>query len=838
MSNLNLAVVISAVDQLTRPLRGVKGSLAATTKVVSQAERRLSDLGKQQGAVDRFVELKNASEHSAGALKHAQDRAAKLARELRNAEEPSDDLRHSFYRATQEAKRLKDSHARNISTLQRARAELRDAGVSTERLAAAQTRLRRDTTDANRALQQHQERLKRIEELAARVERARDRMGKGLQTAANMRFVSQAAGSVARGIANSTLGMLDGVRSLERAKGELATLGVEEIDIIVARGRALQNRIAGITAAGFVTAAYDIRSGIAGLSDEGVAAMTAAAAVTAKATKAGTEQMTSLFATAHGLFKRQFSDLGDGQFGELFAAALSKSVQQFKTTGGKMQRAIESAGAFAVNLGMDMREQLAVLGMMQTSMTSGEAGTALRSFAENAARAQEKLDELALTGDNPIMVRVIDENGMLRQMPDILSDLTDRYGETLDAIEAAEIKEAFGSTEAVKLIQALWGQHDALEANAAALRSASQQGLSFAEQMARIADRNFDSRLALITQRWDSMKTTIGERLVPVIDRLLPKFDAAITAVENWVERNPELATTLGAVAAVIGVIASVVAPLFIGIAALVGSWAVLGFAVAKASAVLALIGPVFVGLKAAIIAIASNAIPALAAGLRVIGAALMANPIGAIVTAIGLAAWAVIEHWEEVSGFFLRIWEPIQPYWQRFIDWLGALFEGAWEGLQTILMWSPVGIITQAWGPLRGFFDDLWGWIERRFGKAVGIITNVVDRVAGAASWVTEKVGGIFGDDEEEDDAPDPELKGRGRQSSASQAVRVGTRLATVAAAGTLALVPPASARTENNVDQKIEIVIHPTPGQDAREIAEQVARVLEERQRGALHD
>lgn len=53
----------------------------------------------------------------------------------------------------------------------------------------------------------------------------------------------------------------------------------------------------------FITAAYDIKSGIASLTDEGVAQFTELAALTGKATKSTTEEMGSLFATGYGIYK-------------------------------------------------------------------------------------------------------------------------------------------------------------------------------------------------------------------------------------------------------------------------------------------------------------------------------------------------------------------------------------------------------------------------------------------------------------------------------------------------------------------------------------------------------
>lgn len=421
-----------------------------------------------------------------------------------------------------------------------------------------------------------------LKEVEGKVAKASERMTKRLNLSMKLAGGGAAAAGLSYGIKRTVTSFTDSIREVEKAKGELATLGVKNLDVVVNKGREMQMQLAGITADAFVRASYDIKSGISSLTDQGVADMTASAMTVAKATKGNAEQMTSLFATSYGIFKKQMADLTDAEFGERFGAALSASVQQFKTDGAKMQQAIESAGADAVNLGMAMEEQLTLLGMMQRQMQAGEAGTALRAFSSNAAKAHEEFGKLAKTSKNKVVVRVLDENGQLRAMPDILSDLTARYGETLDAFEAAEIKKAFGTDEAMKLINALYGQEAAIRANAEALEGAADKGNEFTSAMAKAADNNWDSAMVLMSQRMDVLKQKIGDRLLPVVERFIPIFDAFTQKAFDWIDANPELVTAIGAVVAGIGAIAAIAAPVLLALAGLNAAWAVGAFWTAR----------------------------------------------------------------------------------------------------------------------------------------------------------------------------------------------------------------------------------------------------------------
>ncbi|SDG19510.1 phage tail tape measure protein [Sulfitobacter delicatus] len=535
------------------------------------------------------------------------------------------------------------------------------------------------------------------------VAKASERMQKRLALSMKLAGGGAAAAGIAYGAQRLVTGFTDSIRDVERAKGELATLGVRDLDAVVRRGQEMQMQLAGVTADAFVRASYDIKSGISSLTDQGVADMTASAMLVAKATKGQAEQMTSLFATSYGIFKKQMEDLTDAEFGEQFGAALSASVQQFKTDGAAMQQAIESAGAGAVNLGMDMTEQLTLLGMMQQQMQAGEAGTALRAFATNAAKAHEAFGKMQVSADRPVRVRILDENGGLRDMPDILADLQARYGETLDAFEAAEIKEAFGTDEAMKMINALYGQEAAVRANADALGDAAQQGSEFTSAMAAAADNNWDATMVLMSQKMDVISQKIGERLLPVVQRLVPYIDAFIATAFDWIDANPELITGIGAVVVGLGALAAVIAPILIGAGALVSGWAMMSFGATKLVLSLAGMAKWVLGAVKGLLWLGRTVLPLVGKAVLFLGRALIANPIGLIIAAIAGAAYLIYQNWEPIAGFFADVWGRVTDAVSSAWSYMQGLFD----------RYNPRDIITNAWQGVAGFFGRLWDRIK-----------------------------------------------------------------------------------------------------------------------------
>lgn len=123
------------------------------------------------------------------------------------------------------------------------------------------------------------------------------------------------AGAIMAGIGaqitDAALAPVQATFDTKEALGELSSLGVKDLGAIEDAATKFSNTWAGTTKPDFISAAYDIKSGIATLSDEGVAQMTDLAGLTAKATKSTAGEMTSLFATGYNIYKDYYSDMRD-----------------------------------------------------------------------------------------------------------------------------------------------------------------------------------------------------------------------------------------------------------------------------------------------------------------------------------------------------------------------------------------------------------------------------------------------------------------------------------------------------------------------------------------------
>ena len=475
----------------------------------------------------------------------------------------------------------------------------------------------------------------------------------------------QKAGAVMVGVGTALttacLGTVQSTFDTQNALGELASLGVQDLDAVEKAAKSFSDTWAGTTKSEFITASYDIKSGIASLNDEGVAKFTELAALTGKATKSTTEEMGSLFATGYGIYKGAYEDMSDLEFGEMFSAGIATAVKNYKTAGSEMASAISMLGATATNNKISMEEQLAILGQLQTTMSGSEAATKYKSFLNTAASAGEKLG-----------LSFVDANNQLLTTPEILQKLKDKYGDTLDAVEKQEIKSAFGTDEAVAMIDLLYNDIDGLTGGIDSLASSMKQGVSVTNEMAEAIDNTPERKFEVLRQKIHNNAEELGKNLLPVVNNTLTKVNDLIDKGSDLIANNQQTVQSIMNIALRLGI-------MLVVIGTVVGAIGTIGKAVSGVSAAIK---------TARLVWLAFNAVFA-------------ATPIGWIVIAIvGLIAAFVLlwnkseafrNFWiglfDQIKGSVTQAWETLQPALQNVGQKFMELYEAAKPILEIIAL-------------------------------------------------------------------------------------------------------------------------------------------------------
>lgn len=343
-------------------------------------------------------------------------------------------------------------------------------------------------------------------------------------------------------ITSSVLDPVEATFETRRAIGDLSSLGTEDLKVLEDAARDFSDTWAGTTKSDFLGAAYSIKSGISSLSDEGVAEYTKIAGLTAKATKASIDEMTDLFATGYGIYKDYYDDLSDIEFAEMFSGGLSNSIKIFKTSGAGMAQSIQSLGASATTANVPLEEQLSVLGMLQATMSGSEAGTKYRAFLRSAAKGGKELG-----------LNFTDANNQLLSMPEILELIRGKFGDTMDAAEKMQLQKAFGTDEAVAMIDLLYNKTGDLQDNILTLYDSMGQGTSVAEEMATAINETEPEKYDRLRQQIQNVKEGIGNTLLPTVNEMLGKGGEMVAMAGTWIENNQELVRIIMLVALAIG---------------------------------------------------------------------------------------------------------------------------------------------------------------------------------------------------------------------------------------------------------------------------------------------
>ena len=515
---------------------------------------------------------------------------------------------------------------------------------------------------------------------------------------------------VGAGIIGAGLATVKSTFDTQDALGELSSLGVTDLKAVESAAKSFSDTWAGTTKSDFITAAYDIKSGIASLTDEGVAQFTELAALTGKATKSTTEEMGSLFATGYGIYKSSYEDMSDLEFGEMFSAGISTAVKNYKTAGSEMASSISALGATATNNNGPLEEQLAILGQLQTTMSGSEAATKYKSFLNQAASAGEKLG-LTFT----------DANNNLMSTPQILEQLKSKYGDTIDAVEKQQLKEAFGTDEAVAMIDLLYGDIDGLSGGIDSMADSMKRGTDVTQEMAEAINNTPAQKFEVLKQQIHNNVEELGNGLLPAVNNTMDKVSGLIQKGSEWISNNQETVQTIMNVAMKLGIVLVVLGTV-IGVVGTVG--------------------------KA--IMSAKTAITTMKTAWTVLSGAFAASPVGWVVIGIVALVAAFVLLWnkseafrnfwiglfENVKGAVTQAWSTLQPALENLGQNLMKLYEAAKPILEII------GVIAGAIGTV--FVGTFVGAIQGVL-AALTPLTNALSSLVSFATNVVSAIVALF---------------------------------------------------------------------------------------------
>ena len=352
------------------------------------------------------------------------------------------------------------------------------------------------------------------------------------------------------------------------------------------------------------------------------------------------------------------------------------------------------------------------------------------------AAAGENQDVAALFERAGIALR--DANGEVRASVDVLPELAALFEANQNAAVRTAMAFALFDSEGVAMTQMLGEGADAM---AEARAEASELGgvMSGPSIAAAIA---FNTEMARLGQAGEGLRNALGAELLPV-------FTPLVNGLTDWVKANRELiAQRFGDVA---GRIADAIDGMdFQALHDFLFGFTVVGDRMTDVREVPGLIDRIssaiegvvgFVGgwenaalaLAAVLNANLLVSIGQVAAAIGRLGWVLAANPVGAAITGIALAALLIYRYWDDITAFFERIWRMVKRE-----------FDEAWGEIRPVVDWFEDAIdeLKRAWEGIDAWFSELWGNVEQAFTDAWETIRPIVDLVTTAADNIANTLG------------------------------------------------------------------------------------------------
>lgn len=857
MKDLRLQVVLSAIDKATGPLK----KLMAGSKGVASALREQYDAQRQLKAqladIRAFRTQTDAVRRAHAAFEAQQAKVRELAAQMRAAEAPGKQLTRAFDQARQQAARLKAAHQQQAEALQRLRSTLAAAGIGTRDLGSHERRLRGELERTSAAIAQQKTRLDRLASAQARAQKLHSGGMTVAAHGAGMAFAGQralraAAAPVAEAI------------SFESALADVRKVvdGLEDPVAFRQMGRDIQDLSMRLPMTQQGIAQIVAAAGQAGIAREELlrfaedAAMMGVAFDTT-ADEAG--QMMATWRTAFRATQDEVVELADqinylGNTGPASVQKISAVVTRIGALGevaGLQRGPLAALGATIAGVGV--QEEVAATGIknLLLRLTAGEAAVKSQRVA---------FEKLGLSAEQVAAAMQTDAQGTIL-------DVLERIG-ALDAdVQASVLSKLFG-TESVGAIAPLLTNLPQLRENFAKVADAQRYGGSMAAEYAsRVATS--ENALQLARNAALALAAGVGETLLPDIKALAASVAGMIERMVKWTRANPGLVRALALAAA--GVAALVTA---LGGLLTVGGLGAMALGQILKVASLLSGGAGIMGLVSKLGVLVRGVFPAIIGGLRAIGVAAMANPIGILLALIAGLIYLVWKRWDYFGPMFARGWEMLSAAvgvaveWMRgkITDWLMVmggmfnllvgLFTGngdkvraaiaqIWEGINRYFGGLPAKMANFGVNMVQGLINGLRSMLGQAGSAIVDVGAAVLDRFKGllgihSPSRVFEQLGGYT-------------MQGLARGLQAGQggplaAVAAVTRGMTRTAGVALtagALAAPATAMDTRlpvtaaplaaavaPAGNHYEIHIHATPGMDAQAVARAVAAELDRRE------
>src|SRR5699024_5992639 len=159
---LNLNVLLEAVDKVTGPLKRIQGISKRTAEALKSDRRELKNLNRAQKEFGQFKALRRGAEQTQQALAAQEQEVARLTRAIKGAGGSTKRLNQQRNAAIQRARKLKREYGEQQSKLQNLRNSISQVAGATGSWSERERRLQQRIEQTNKRIQRRQNALQRL----------------------------------------------------------------------------------------------------------------------------------------------------------------------------------------------------------------------------------------------------------------------------------------------------------------------------------------------------------------------------------------------------------------------------------------------------------------------------------------------------------------------------------------------------------------------------------------------------------------------------------------------------------------------------------------------------
>lgn len=541
-TNQKTSIILSAVNRFSGPTDDATKSVGKLRSAATETSAQLKELGDKQKLITHFKSLSAQLDETGLKLAAAKAHTKQLQQAEVTGAEATKKHAAALKAAERTTAQLTSTYGRQARELGGLRSDLGAAGLKVNALGAEELRLAKQTSAANKALEQQSAKLKHIQTLQGRIDARNAQKGE---------LVGQAVGVAAAAAPM----VMAGKRSIEY---ESKFADVKKVVNFSSEKEEADYRRQMMKMAGDLGVKQDgiadivTAAGQSGIEKDQLLQFAESATKMSVAWDVSAEEAGSTLATwraAMGLTQKNALDLADA------TNYLSNNMNaKAKDIAAVMVR----QGSTAMGAGFSYNDTAALsASLIAGGATEETAATALKNIsgaltAGYSATGSQKQALGKLGFDPEELASAMQQDakgtllGVLRELQDVSAD---ERGAVISQLFGSEIKGAVS-----KLVTTMDDDKNGVIAAFGRVAKEADRAGSVNDEYAN-RSKTRGHLLAQLSGKFDRMVITIGDRLLPVLDAVVPPLMTVVDAVSDFAEANPKLATGLLGVAAAIAVV-------------------------------------------------------------------------------------------------------------------------------------------------------------------------------------------------------------------------------------------------------------------------------------------